>query len=584
MEYLHGGDLSNKLNEGLPLKDTVRIIKQLADALDFAHRKNIIHRDIKPANIMFREDGAAVLTDFGIAKELESQAELTQAGVVIGTPRYMSPEQIRGDKVDHRADIYSLGIVFYRCLTNYVPFDGKDMLTTAYLQDNEPVPLLPPEVACFQPIINRMLEKVPEARFQRADAFVRALRQWRQRAVSLAPEPPPLPTRALHVTRLEPPAMSQPEHDARYLSVQPVEFAPNSYWIGKRPPGEIFYANPYLRCFEGQGKSFNLIIDPGSSSDFAVVQAKTSKLIKELKHISAVFINHQDPDVGSSAGVLLGRYSPQAHVLCTEDTWRLIQYYNIPRERFIAMERYPSGLPLPTGHTIVPVPSPFCHFVGAMMLYDPETRVLYTGDLFGGLTDRKAQGLWADESDWVGMRAFHQIYMPTNKALRHAMARIRALPQVDIIAPQHGRLIRGELIEVFMSRLERLAVGLDILEDRQSSPEVLHGWTTVLNRALETASAHTEIDLIARLLDDPDLRGIVRREGRRVSLGSLGKFALERAMRLICDHIEDAGAQAAIKFEVIFATHELNLPTPAMELDEDGGGPSASSSMLGGVL
>lgn len=177
MEYLHGGDLSGKLNEGLSLKDTVKIIKQLADALDFAHRKNIIHRDIKPANVMFREDGAAVLTDFGIAKELESQAELTQAGVVIGTPRYMSPEQIRGDKVDHRADIYSLGIVFYRCLTNYVPFDGKDMLTTAYLQDNEPVPLLPPEVACFQPIINRMLEKAPEARFQRGREVVDALEE-----------------------------------------------------------------------------------------------------------------------------------------------------------------------------------------------------------------------------------------------------------------------------------------------------------------------------------------------------------------------------------------------------------------------
>jgi serine/threonine-protein kinase PpkA len=175
MEYLHGGDLSTKLKEGLSLRDSVKIIKQLADALDFAHRKNIIHRDIKPANVMFREDGAAVLTDFGIAKELESQTELTQAGVVIGTPRYMSPEQIRGDKVDHRADIYSLGIVFYRCLTNYVPFDGKDMLTTAYLQDNEPVPTLPTQVACFQPIINRMLEKNPDDRFQRGRDVAEAL-------------------------------------------------------------------------------------------------------------------------------------------------------------------------------------------------------------------------------------------------------------------------------------------------------------------------------------------------------------------------------------------------------------------------
>lgn len=181
MEYLHGGDLSTKLQTGLTLKESVRIAKQLADALDFAHRKHIIHRDIKPANIMFREDDAAVLTDFGVAKELESQTDLTQAGVVIGTPKYMSPEQIRGDKVDHRTDIYALGIVLYRCLTNYVPFDGKDMVTTAYLQDNEPVPTLPVEVACFQPIINRMLEKSPEDRFQRGRDIVTALEEIERR-------------------------------------------------------------------------------------------------------------------------------------------------------------------------------------------------------------------------------------------------------------------------------------------------------------------------------------------------------------------------------------------------------------------
>ena len=184
MEYLHGGDLANKIRVGLTLKESVTTIKQLADALDFAHRENIIHRDIKPENIMFREDDAAVLTDFGIAKELESQVNLTQTGLVIGTPKYMSPEQIRGEEADHRADIYALGIVFYRCLTNYVPFDGKDMVTTAYLQNNEPVPTLPPEVACFQAIINRMLEKAPEDRFQRGRDIVAALEDIDRKAYS----------------------------------------------------------------------------------------------------------------------------------------------------------------------------------------------------------------------------------------------------------------------------------------------------------------------------------------------------------------------------------------------------------------
>lgn len=175
MEYLHGGNLAKKLALGITLAETVTLIKQAASALDFAHRKRIVHRDIKPENMMFREDGAMVLTDFGIAKELESQSNLTQTGLVIGTPKYMSPEQIRGDDVDHRTDIYALGIVFFRCLTNYLPFDGKDIVVTSFLQHNEPVPRLPEEVACFQPIINCMLEKMPEQRFQQAGEIVRAL-------------------------------------------------------------------------------------------------------------------------------------------------------------------------------------------------------------------------------------------------------------------------------------------------------------------------------------------------------------------------------------------------------------------------
>lgn len=180
MEYLHGGDLEQKITSGLTLKETVSIIKQAASALDFAHRKHIVHRDIKPENIMFREDNAVVLTDFGIAKELESQSNLTQTGIVIGTPKYMSPEQIRGDDVDQRTDIYALGIVFFRCLTNHVPFNGKDIIVTSYLQHNEPVPKLPAEVACFQEIIDRMLEKDVDQRYQHGREIVEALEEIRR--------------------------------------------------------------------------------------------------------------------------------------------------------------------------------------------------------------------------------------------------------------------------------------------------------------------------------------------------------------------------------------------------------------------
>jgi len=168
MEYLNGGDLNAALKRGLAVKHTVQIIKQCASALDFAHKKGIIHRDIKPDNIMFREDGAAVLTDFGIAKEVHSDLDLTQTGLIVGTPKFMAPEQIRGSAPSPQADIYSLGILLFQCLTDEVPFHGKDMVSTAYKHFNDPVPDLPPMVAAFQPIVEKMLAKQPEDRYERA--------------------------------------------------------------------------------------------------------------------------------------------------------------------------------------------------------------------------------------------------------------------------------------------------------------------------------------------------------------------------------------------------------------------------------
>src|SRR5690606_23581297 len=180
---------------------------------------------------------------------------------------------------------------------------------------------------------------------------------------------------------------SNPSEEFYDLRVESVEIAPNTYWVGKREEKGVFFSNPYLRTFSGvdatSGKTqvFNLLIDPGSSSDFSVVHTKVSSLIGGMDKISALFINHQDPDVGASASIISARYAPKAAILCSEDTWRLIVHQNLPRDRFIPTEKFKTGIRLPTGHRVIPVPSPFCHFRGAVMLYDPETRVLFTGDL-----------------------------------------------------------------------------------------------------------------------------------------------------------------------------------------------------------
>jgi len=370
--------------------------------------------------------------------------------------------------------------------------------------------------------------------------------------------------------------------DSVDLSVQPVEIAENTWWVGKRPPGQIFYANPYLRTFpNNNGQPFNLILDPGSSSDFAVVRSKVERVIRNVNRLSAVFINHQDPDVGSSVGLLLGRYTPNAHVLCTEDTWRLVHYYNIPRDRFVPLERFPSGFRVPSGEKLLPVPSPFCHFVGASMLYDPQTRVLFTGDLFGSLTDKDAEGLYADETDWAGMRAFHQIYMPTNRALKHAIANIRALdPAPLMIAPQHGRVIRGEWVAEFMRRVESLPVGVDILQDRNASPEELQAWTTVLHRVLDAAAGVLGPGADAMLVDDPDLRDHLEFDGNRIKITSLGRTTVERAVRLLCEKTPEEYANP-IRYEAVFAAGELDLPTPQIDLEEDGGHHADVGAFMG---
>ncbi|MCL5962006.1 MAG: serine/threonine protein kinase, partial [Chloroflexi bacterium] len=113
MEYVVGGNLAGRLGSAKDLAFASVIIAQMASALDYAHRRGIIHRDIKPANILMAEDDWAILSDFGIAKIVESTLALTQTGMGIGTPEYMSPEQGQGLAIDQRTDIYSLGVVLY---------------------------------------------------------------------------------------------------------------------------------------------------------------------------------------------------------------------------------------------------------------------------------------------------------------------------------------------------------------------------------------------------------------------------------------------------------------------------------------
>jgi len=176
MSVLPGGDLKDRLRNGaLDPTEAVRITREIASALAYAHEQGFVHRDVKPQNILFRADGGAVLTDFGIAWALGRGTRMTVTGLAVGTPHYMSPEQTRGETVDGRSDLYSLGIVLHEMLTGRVPFDAGENQAIGFLHLRARRPRLARHLRAFQPVLNRLLGVRPKQRPDSAGALLKLL-------------------------------------------------------------------------------------------------------------------------------------------------------------------------------------------------------------------------------------------------------------------------------------------------------------------------------------------------------------------------------------------------------------------------
>lgn len=175
MDYLPGGHLGQWIRSGLEPEEADRIVRQIALALHYAHSKGYIHRDVKPDNILFREDSSAVLTDFGIAQPINTQADNNTGRMVVGTPSYMSPEQSQGLVTDARTDIYSLGVMFYQMLTRQLPYHADSQPELALQHIRQDIPRLPISHRRYQPLIDKMLAKDPQQRFQSGLALCKAL-------------------------------------------------------------------------------------------------------------------------------------------------------------------------------------------------------------------------------------------------------------------------------------------------------------------------------------------------------------------------------------------------------------------------
>jgi serine/threonine-protein kinase PpkA len=169
MEFFEGGDLNRRLAaKPLPPEEALRLFRDLMFALGDIHEKGILHRDLKPQNLMFRDDGSLAIVDFGIAKDIAA-VDRTGHGEILGTPRYMSPEQVQGRVLDLRTDIYSAGVLLYQMLVGKHLFDGETAVEVALHHLNTPPPSLPDNLSRYQRLIDKLVEKDRDARFRNAD-------------------------------------------------------------------------------------------------------------------------------------------------------------------------------------------------------------------------------------------------------------------------------------------------------------------------------------------------------------------------------------------------------------------------------
>jgi len=191
MEYIEGAELRSLLlpAKPLPVPRALSIAAQVAEGLAYAHERGVVHRDIKPANIMVPESGAVKITDFGIARMRTSNVQ-TQTGMMMGSPKYMSPEQVIGKRADHRTDIFSLGVILYEMLTGAAPFTGESVNAVMYQIVNfvppAPSAINPASPAALDAIVAGMLAKSLDERFQSAAEIARGLRECEMQAQGAA--------------------------------------------------------------------------------------------------------------------------------------------------------------------------------------------------------------------------------------------------------------------------------------------------------------------------------------------------------------------------------------------------------------
>lgn len=184
MEYVEGGDLKDRLlNRVFAPFEAIELVEKVAAGLAAAHDNGIVHRDVKPGNILFRRDGTPLLSDFGIAKRLSNDSDLTSTGMFVGSPNYMAPEQSESGPIDGRADIYSLGVILYEMLTGSRTYVADSVIDVILMHKRAPIPRLPAALEQYQELLNLMMAKPRKDRFRDTKSLIHYIAQMRRHNV-----------------------------------------------------------------------------------------------------------------------------------------------------------------------------------------------------------------------------------------------------------------------------------------------------------------------------------------------------------------------------------------------------------------
>jgi eukaryotic-like serine/threonine-protein kinase len=608
MELLSGRALDVLLDAGpMPVPLALKYAMQACEGLAAAHARDVLHCDIKPPNFFLHavdgEQPVVKILDLGIGRMLAQSAH-TPSGTVAGTPAYMSPEQAQGHELADLSDIYSMGVTVWEMLLGEVPFQHESYVEVLQMQINAE-PIWPAELAAqrgippeAEAVLLKALAKDPAARhesmldLQRDLASIarsvrgRALTQMpppvsrgpvssgatTQRAPTRAPLFPPSkpgvfsPVRHTPMPIVRPPPVAAPVKvnvarlaDASGGDDQAVEIAPDVYWVGRRH-GQLLECNAYLLVLRRGTKQVAILVDPGPPEDLEVVARKVEAVMGSRDRIDFVFLNHHDPDVAANAAAVQ-QWSRSTQVICSEDTFRHARFYGLDPKRFMAVESFAGGIcTLPTGHTIVFLPAPFCHNRGAVMLFDPISRVLFSGDLFGGA---RAPVLVASELSWPGVEMFHQIYMPSQRALGLAAGRVQRLsPSPQLIAPHHGALIVGNDVARFVERVGRLEVGLDLPDAPANLDRYLAVANAIATAYEEIAGVDGSRALKAGFAGDGSFSRLFSLDGRRAiaSFKVAPRLALEAFVDDAIAAVPEAHRTSLRRtIEGIYRRHELTL-------------------------